>query len=197
MLYRTVSSFLRAFNNNIVKSSTIYTSSVLNRRGDRNEMLSSMPVKDEGTIGEKGINIDTLVSEKSKYFPDANTAKTLFNGVPYDEIEICNIKATPNNTLINITNTKGTIQLTRSCGMEGFKNTRKGTNIAAQATAIGMSMRALARGIKQVRVRVRGLGPGRMSSIKGLQMGGLEIVSITDNTRVSWNPPRPRKQKKL
>lgn len=63
MLYRTVSSFLRAFNNNIVKSSTIYTSSVLNRRGDRNEMLSSMPVKDEGTIGEKGINIDTLVSE--------------------------------------------------------------------------------------------------------------------------------------
>lgn len=44
---------------------------------------------------------------KSKYFPDANTAKTLFNGVPYDEIEICNIKATPNNTLINITNTKG------------------------------------------------------------------------------------------
>lgn len=28
----------------------------------------------------------------------------------------------------------------RSCGMEGFKNTRKGTNIAAQATAISLSM---------------------------------------------------------
>lgn len=27
----------------------------------------------------------------------------------------------------------------RSCGMEGFKNTRKGTNIAAQATAISLS----------------------------------------------------------
>lgn len=27
----------------------------------------------------------------------------------------------------------------RSCGMEGFKNTRKGTNIAAQATAIGIA----------------------------------------------------------
>lgn len=27
----------------------------------------------------------------------------------------------------------------RSCGMEGFKNTRKGTNIAAQATAIGLA----------------------------------------------------------
>lgn len=27
----------------------------------------------------------------------------------------------------------------RSCGMEGFKNTRKGTNIAAQATAISLA----------------------------------------------------------
>jgi len=27
----------------------------------------------------------------------------------------------------------------RSCGIEGFKNTRKGTNIAAQATAISIS----------------------------------------------------------
>lgn len=35
------------------------------------------------------------------------------------------------------------------------------------------------------------------SAIKGLQMGGLNIVSITDNTPVSWNPPRPRKQRSL
>lgn len=33
----------------------------------------------------------------------------------------------------------GKPQLLRSCGMEGFKNTRKGTNIAAQATAISIS----------------------------------------------------------
>lgn len=46
--------------------------------------------------------------------------------------------------------------------MEGFKNTRKGTNIAAQATAISISGRILERGIKAVRVAVRGLGPGRM-----------------------------------
>lgn len=27
----------------------------------------------------------------------------------------------------------------RTCGIEGFKNTRKGTNIAAQATAISLA----------------------------------------------------------
>ena len=63
---------------------------------------------------------------------------------------------------MNITNAKGETQILRSCGMEGFKNTRKGTNIAAQATAISISSRILERGIKAVRVAVRGLGPGRM-----------------------------------
>lgn len=33
----------------------------------------------------------------------------------------------------------GHAKLIRSCGIEGYKNTRKGTNIAAQATAISFS----------------------------------------------------------
>lgn len=53
------------------------------------------------------------------------------------------------------------------------------------------------RGMQTVRVVVRGLGPGRTSAIKGLQMGGLNIVSITDATRVSDNPPRPRKARRV
>lgn len=86
----------------------------------------------------------------------------------------------------------------RSCGVEGFKNTKKGTNIAAQSTAISFCQRVVDRGIKQARVNVRGLGPGRMSAIKGLQMAGLNIVSITDSTRVSFAPSlRARKQRKL
>ena len=32
------------------------------------------------------------------------------------------------------------MQAIHSCGREGFKNTREGTNIAAQATAITMGM---------------------------------------------------------
>lgn len=56
---------------------------------------------------------------------------------------------------------------------------------------------ALQKGLHTVRVVVRGLGPGRASSVKGLQMGGLNIVSITDATRVSDNPPRPRKARRV
>lgn len=130
-------------------------------------------------------------------FPDEDTPLKLFDGVPFKEVPIVNIRVTKNNTILSLTNPKGVIQIIRSCGIEGFKNTKKGTNIAAQATAISFCGKVVERGIKSARLTVRGIGPGRMSAIKGLQMGGLNIVSITDMTRVSTNPPRSRKQRKL
>ncbi|XP_017849265.1 28S ribosomal protein S11, mitochondrial [Drosophila busckii] len=177
--------------------SFIHTSANLRKAEDRKEMLASLPAKDEGTVGERSVDIDTLINRKAKFFPDASTATQLFNGIPFNELPICNIRVSPNNTIISVTDYKGVPRLIRSCGIEGFKNTRKGTNIAAQATAVNISSKAVELGWKTIRVKVRGLGPGRMSAIKGLQMGGLNIVSITDNTRVSWNPPRPRKQRSL
>ncbi|KAL1394967.1 hypothetical protein pipiens_001281 [Culex pipiens pipiens] len=68
-----------------------------------------------------------------------------------------------------------------SCEIEGFKNTRKGTNIAAQVKAISICIKAIERGYKTVRVRVRGLGPSRLSAIKSPEMAGM----------------KPRKQRKL
>ncbi|XP_017873303.1 PREDICTED: 30S ribosomal protein S11 [Drosophila arizonae] len=179
------------------KSALIHTSVILRKAEDRKEMLASLPAKDEGTAGEKSVDIDTLFNRRAKSFPDATTATKLFNGIPFNELPICNIRVSPNNTIISVTDYKGVPRLIRSCGIEGFKNTRKGTNIAAQATAVTIGAKAVELGWKTIRVKVRGLGPGRMSAIKGLQMGGLNIVSVTDNTPVSWNPPRPRKQRSL
>ncbi|XP_057656529.1 28S ribosomal protein S11, mitochondrial [Diorhabda carinulata] len=173
-------------------TSTVYHRTVI----DRKEMLRSLPKEDEGTHGEKSVDIDAVLS-KQQLFPNVDTPNRLFNGVPFKDLPVFNIRVTKNNTILSLTNAKGTPKLIRSCGVEGFKNAKKGTNIAAQATAITIGSKALDNGYKIVRVRVRGLGPGRMAAIKGLQMSGLEIVSITDTTRVSWNGPRPRKQRKL
>ncbi|XP_053698103.1 uncharacterized protein LOC128745134 [Sabethes cyaneus] len=186
-----IMSVLRAVPNRTLKhSATLFKSE------DRKSMLASLPAQDEGTVGERLMGMDALISRQNR-FPDADTPTTLFNGVPFSEIPICNIRVSPNNTIITICDAKGTPQFIRSCGIEGFKNTRKGTNIAAQATAISICAKAIERGYKTVRVTIRGLGPGRMSAIKGVEMSGMNIVSITDATRVSWNPPRPRKQRKL
>ncbi|XP_014358013.2 28S ribosomal protein S11, mitochondrial [Papilio machaon] len=156
-----------------------------------------IPADDEGVQGEKIIDLDSVLKLKQNLFPTLESDNYLFDGVPYKDLPICNIRVTHNNTIFTVTDSAGSVKLTRSCGMEGFKNTKKGTNIAAQTTAISIATKAIDKGYKTVRVRVRGLGPGRLSAVKGLQMGGLDIVSVTDNTHVSWNPPRPRKAKRL
>nr|CAG4638747.1 EOG090X0DZ9 [Cyclestheria hislopi] len=173
-------------------------SSPLLKREDRREMLASMPRMDEGTEGEKYVDIDATIGEHKEVFVDEKTPDLLFEGVRFADLPICNITATPNNTIITLTTATGKVKLLRSCGIEGFKNTRKGTNIAAQATATTLATKAVEQGYSNVRVTVSGLGPGRMSSVKGLTMGGLNVISITDCTPVSWNStPRPKKQRKL
>ncbi|XP_047594279.1 28S ribosomal protein S11, mitochondrial isoform X2 [Lutra lutra] len=84
-----------------------------------------------------------------------------------------------------------------SCGTEGFRNAKKATGIAAQTAGIAAAVKAAGKGVTHIRVVVKGLGPGRLSAIKGLTMGGLEVISITDNTPIPHNGCRPRKARRL
>ncbi|CAD7691078.1 unnamed protein product [Nyctereutes procyonoides] len=83
-----------------------------------------------------------------------------------------------------------------SCGIEGFRNAKKGTGVAAQAAGVAAAVRATGKGGTHIRGVVKGLGPGRLSAIKGLTRGGLEVTSITDNTPVPHNGCRPRKARR-
>ncbi|XP_054006803.1 30S ribosomal protein S11 [Hylaeus anthracinus] len=143
------------------------------------------------------ISKDVTTGDQSSLFPDASTPDKLIDGVPFKLLPIINIKATPNNTIMSATSFNGKGILIHSAGIEGFKNTKKGTNIAAQQAAVTFGTRAIEKGIKTVRVRVQGLGAGRMAAMKGLQLAGVNIISITDNTRVTWNPLRPRKARRV
>ncbi|XP_046650724.1 30S ribosomal protein S11, chloroplastic-like isoform X1 [Daphnia pulicaria] len=168
------------------------------KKGDlsRAQMVASMPKLDEGTQGEK--LFDVPYDEQTNQFPDEGTPNRLFDGIRFADLPICDINATPNNTIMTLSNSAGCVKIIHSCGREGFKNTREGTNIAAQATGITLATRGIGIGMKTVRVTVAGLGPGRMAAIKGLTMGGMNVVSITDKTPVPWVAhPRPKKRRKL
>lgn len=69
-------------------------------------------------------------------FPDEDTPNRLFDGRPFKELHIINIKSTPNNTIMSFTEANGKVLLLHSAGIEGFKNAKKGTNIAGQQAAI-------------------------------------------------------------
>ncbi|XP_023603255.1 28S ribosomal protein S11, mitochondrial [Myotis lucifugus] len=69
---------------------------------------------------------------------------------------------------------------------------------APSSSSSRCQMKATAKGVTHIRVVVKGLGPGRLViCIQGLTMGGLEVISITDNTPIPHNGCRPRKARRL
>lgn len=120
----------------------------------------------------------------------AKGAKNIVSGV-------ANILATFNNTLVSITDMQGHVIGWSSAGRVGFKGSRKSTAYAAQQVAQDAARQAMAHGMKEVEVRVKGPGSGRESAIRALQAIGLEISTIKDVTPVPHNGCRPRKKRRV
>jgi len=110
---------------------------------------------------------------------------------------IANILATFNNTQVSITDMHGNLIGWSTAGRVGFKGSRKSTAYAAQQVAQDAARQAMAHGMKDVEVRVKGPGSGRESAIRALQAIGLEISAIKDVTPVPHNGCRPRKKRRV
>jgi small subunit ribosomal protein S11 len=110
---------------------------------------------------------------------------------------IANILATFNNTQVSITDAQGNLIGWSSAGRVGFKGSRKSTAYAAQQVAQDAARQAMAHGMKEVEIRVKGPGSGRESAIRALQAIGLEISAIKDVTPVPHNGCRPRKKRRV
>jgi small subunit ribosomal protein S11 len=112
-------------------------------------------------------------------------------------IGVANILATFNNTQVTITDMQGNLIGWSSAGRVGFKGSRKSTAYAAQQVAQDAARQAMAHGMKEVEIRVKGPGSGRESAIRALQAIGLEISAIKDVTPVPHNGCRPRKKRRV
>ena len=110
---------------------------------------------------------------------------------------IAHIKATFNNTLVNITDMNGQTLCSESSGTIGLKGSRKSTPFAAQRAAQSVAGKARKMGLVEVEVRVKGPGTGRESAISSLQAAGLRIISIEDVTPIPHNGCRPRKKPRV
>jgi small subunit ribosomal protein S11 len=110
---------------------------------------------------------------------------------------VANILATFNNTQVTITDMQGNLIGWSSAGRVGFKGSRKSTAYAAQQVAQDAARQAMAHGMKEVEIRVKGPGSGRESAIRALQAIGLEISAIKDVTPIPHNGCRPRKKRRV
>jgi small subunit ribosomal protein S11 len=110
---------------------------------------------------------------------------------------IVHVNSTFNNTLITISDAQGNAVSWSSCGMMGFKGSRKSTPYAAQIAAEDAGRKAQEHGMKELDVRVKGPGSGRESALRALQAIGFEIKSIVDVTPIPHNGCRPKKQRRV
>ena len=107
------------------------------------------------------------------------------------------ISATFNNTLINITDAKGDTIAWSSSGAIGFKGARKSTPYAATTAVETVAKKAIAAGVRDVEVYVKGPGSGREAAVKALRNSGLRLKAIADITPIPHNGPRPRKRRRV
>lgn len=109
---------------------------------------------------------------------------------------IVHIRALWNNTICTLTDPKGNVLAWSSPGANGFKGARQSTPYAGQISAEKLAEKAQAFGMEKVDVFLKGMGPGRDQTIRGLMNGGLHVTSITEKTRVPHGGTRPRRQRK-
>ena len=107
------------------------------------------------------------------------------------------IYSTFNNTIVTITDHQGNTVTWGSSGSVGFKGSRKSTPFAARLAAEQAIKAAMAMGMQEAELYVKGPGPGRESAIRAVQSLGIKVNSITDVTPVPHNGCRPPKKRRV
>lgn len=110
---------------------------------------------------------------------------------------IVHVKATFNNTIVSVTDELGNSIGWSSAGKMGFKGSRKSTAYAAQVVSQDACRQAMAHGLKEVDVRVKGPGAGRESAVRAVQGLGVDVNIIEDVTAIPHNGCRPKKARRV
>jgi len=108
------------------------------------------------------------------------------------------IKATFNNTIVTITDEKGSVLTWSSWWAAWFKWARESTPYAAQMVAESAANKAKnLHQMEKVDVYVKWIGIGREQAIRWLISGGLDLNAIFDITPIPHNWCRKKKIRKL
>lgn len=110
---------------------------------------------------------------------------------------ILHVEATFNNTKAVLTDEKGNALVSSSSGALGFSGARKSTPYAAAKVGELIGEKAMAAGLKEASVIIRGVGAGRESALRAFAGKGIAIRSIKDATPVPHNGPRPPKPRRV
>ena len=110
---------------------------------------------------------------------------------------IAHVKASFNNTIIAISDPVGRVIAWSSAGKSGYSGSRKSSAFAATVAAQDAGKIAVAQGMKEIEVNLKGPGAGREPAVRGLMSAGLTVTAIRDTTPVPHNGCRSRKRRRV
>lgn len=110
---------------------------------------------------------------------------------------VLHVEATFNNTKAVLTDEKGNAVVSSSAGALGFAGSRKSTPYAAAKVGELLGDKALAIGLKEASVIIRGVGAGRESVLRAFSGKGISIRAIKDATPIPHNGPRAPKPRRV
>ena len=122
------------------------------------------------------------------------TRKKVVRNVP---VGVAHVKASFNNTIIAISDPMGRVIAWSSAGKSGYSGSRKSSAFAATVAAQDAGKIAVAQGMKEVEVSLKGPGAGREPAVRGLMSAGLTVTAIRDTTPVPHNGCRSRKRRRV
>jgi small subunit ribosomal protein S11 len=110
---------------------------------------------------------------------------------------VAHIRATFNNTIINISDREGNVICWNTPGKSGFKGSRKSTPFAAQIAAEVVGKAAYEAGVRKVEVHIHGAGNGREGAVRAIAAAGIRVTCIKDFTAIPHNGCRPPKRRRV
>jgi len=141
--------------------------------------------KEEEKVEEPGIVTESTPKQSTKSPKKKIVAGTL------------HVEATFNNTKVVLSDKEGNTLFWTSAGALGFKGAKKGTPFAASKAGSIIGEKAKALGIKEVDVKVKGVGSGREPTIRAFMAYDIEVTGVQDITPVPHNGPKPKKPRRV
>ncbi len=140
---------------------------------------------------EEDINTaDTAVVESTPKKKSKSGKKKFVSGTLH-------VEATFNNTKVSLSDKAGNTLFWTSAGALGFKGAKKGTPFAASKAGSIIGEKAKAIGIKEVDVKISGVGSGREPTVRAFMSNDIEVSAIYDVTPVPHNGPKPKKPRRV
>ena len=169
--------FSNQLNNlNIVKHLQVYPASASNL---------------ENSTDKNTAKVSNLTNKSVTQSTDSMLLKKQYNSL------VIYIKATFNNILLTLTSEQGQVLTWASAGSCGFKGARKGTPFAAKKVVEMFVKKSTDYFYKcnQIKIYVRGVGPGRENALRGLEkIGYISPTAKQDKNIISKRLPLFKKQ---